>query len=166
MRDVRYAFRILLRDPGFAMIAILALALGIGANTAIFSVVNAALLRPLPYPDGARLMVVWDRLSKLGIAQFPVSYANYLDYKAGNRVFEDVAAFSSAEFNLTTAEQAERVPGVYVSANLLEIMGAVPAAAVFFSRKKIGPVATTLLCSAIPCGAGALAAIQVFSAKR
>jgi putative ABC transport system permease protein len=128
MRDVRYAFRILLRDPGFAVIAILALALGIGANTAIFSVVNAAFLRPLPYPDGSRLMVVWDRLSKLGIAQFPVSYANYLDYKSGNRVFEDVAAFSSAEFNLTTAEQAERVPGVYVSANLLEILGAAPAA--------------------------------------
>src|SRR5438045_8860664 len=87
MRDVRYSFRILRRDPGFATVAILALALGIGANTAIFSVVNAALLRPLPYPDGARLMVVWDRLSKLGIAEFPVSYANYLDYKAENRVF-------------------------------------------------------------------------------
>jgi putative ABC transport system permease protein len=127
MRDIRYAFRILLRDPGFASIAIVALALGIGANTAIFSVVNAALLRPLPYPDGARLMVVWDRLSKLGIAQFPVSYANYLDYKAGNRVFEDVAAFSVAEFNLTTAEQAARVPGVYVSANLLGMLGAGPA---------------------------------------
>jgi putative ABC transport system permease protein len=128
MRDVRYALRILLRDPGFAIVAILALALGIGANTAIFSLVNAALLRPLPYPDGSRLMVVWDRLSKLGIAQFPVSYANYLDYKSGNRVFEDVAAFSSAEFNLTTAEQAERVPGVYVSSNLLEMLSAVPAA--------------------------------------
>ena len=127
MPDIRYAFRILLRDPGFAIIAIVALSLGIGANTAIFSVVNAALLRPLPYPDGARLMVVWDRLSKIGIAQFPVSYANYLDYKTGNRVFEDVAAFSSAEFNLTTAEQAERVPGVYVSANLLAMLGAAPA---------------------------------------
>ena len=112
------------RDPGFAVIAILALALGIGANTAIFSVVNAALLRPLPYPDGARLMVVWDRLSKLGIAEFPVSYANYLDYKAGNRVFENVAAFSAAEFNLTTADSAERVPGVRVSANLFAMLGA------------------------------------------
>ncbi|HXI44113.1 MAG TPA: ABC transporter permease [Bryobacteraceae bacterium] len=124
MRDLRYAFRMLRRDPGFAVIAILALALGIGANTAIFSVVNAALLRPLPYPDGARLMVVWDRLSKLGIAEFPVSYANYLDYKAGNRVFENVAAFSAAEFNLTTADSAERVPGVRVSANLFAMLGA------------------------------------------
>ena len=100
--------------------------------------VNAALLRPLPYPDGARLMVVWDRLSKLGIAQFPVSYANYLDYKTGNRVFEDVAAFSSAEFNLTTAEQAERVPGVYVSANLLAVLGVAPAAGRVFLPEENG----------------------------
>ncbi len=128
MRDIRYALRILRRDPTFAVLAILALTLGIGANTAIFSVVNAALLRPLPYPDGARLMVVWDRLAKLGILEFPVSYANYLDYKAGNRVFEDVAAFSPAEFNLTTADNAERVPGVRASANLLALLGTAPAA--------------------------------------
>jgi predicted permease len=138
MRDVRYAFRLLVRDPGFASIAIVVLALGIGANAAIFSVVNAALLRPLPYPDGARLMVVWDRLSKLGIAQFPVSYANYLDYKSENRVFEDVAAFSSAEFNLTTAEQAERVPGVYVSANLLAMLGVALAAGRVFLPEENG----------------------------
>src|SRR5690242_4431515 len=132
MRDIRYALRILLRDPGFAVLAILALVLGIGGNTAIFSVVNAALLRPLPYPHGARLMVVWDRLSKLGIPEFPVSYANYLDYKAGNRVFDDVAAFSPAEFNLTTTENAERVPGVRTSANLFTILGVTPAAGHFF----------------------------------
>ena len=138
MRDIRYAFRILLRDPAFAMIAIVALSLGIGANTAIFSVVNAALLRPLPYTDGSRLMVVWDRLSKLGIAQFPVSYANYLDYKTGNGVFEGVAASSSAEFNLTTAEQAERVPGVYVSANLLAVLGVAPAAGRVFLPEENG----------------------------
>src|SRR5258708_1139302 len=128
MRDVRYALRILLRDPGFATIAILALALGIGANTAIFSVVNAALLRPLPYLGGARLMVVWDRLAKLGIAGIPGSYANYLDYKAGNRVFEDVAGFSPAEFNLNTAENAARVAGVSVSASLFAMLGVAPAA--------------------------------------
>src|SRR5882724_6082188 len=138
MRDVRYALRILLRDPGFATIAILALALGIGANTAIFSVVNAALLRPLPYPDGARVMLVWDRLSKLGIAEFPVSYANYVDYKAGNRVFESMAAISAAEFNLTTAEQAERVPGVYVSADLLAMLGVAPAAGRAFLPEENG----------------------------
>jgi len=132
MRDIRYALRILRRDPGFALVAILALALGIGANTAIFSVVNTALLRPLPYPGGDRLMVVWDRLSKLGLTEFPVSYANYLDYKTGNRVFEDVAAFSAAEFNLTTAENAERVPGVRVSANLFKMLGVTPAAGRFF----------------------------------
>jgi len=105
------------------MVAVIALALGIGANTAIFTVVNAALVRPLPYRDASRLVVVWDQLSKLGLDHFPVSYANYLDYKTGNRVFEDLGAFSPVEFNLTLRDQAERVPGVRVSANLLSILG-------------------------------------------
>src|SRR6202521_5190921 len=124
MRDIRYALRLLIRDRRFTLVAVIALALGIGANTAIFSVVNAALMRPLPYRDASRLVVVWDQLSKLGLDQFPVSSANYLDYKTGNRVFEDLAAFSPMEFNLTLRDQAERVPGVRISANLLSVLGA------------------------------------------
>src|ERR1051326_8925188 len=123
MRDIHYAFRLLMRDRRFTLVAVLALALGIGANTAIFSVVNAALVRPLPYRDASRFAVVWDRLSRLGLDQFPVSYANYFDYKTGNGVFEDLAAFSPVELNLTLRNQADRVQGVRVSANLLSILG-------------------------------------------
>jgi len=139
MHDLRYAIRQLVRHPGFTFVVVLALGLGIGANTAIFSVVNAALLRPLPYRDSSRLVVVWDQLVKLGLDAFPVSYANYLDYRSQNRVFQDVAAFAYAEFNLTVADQAERVPGIRVSANLLPMLGAAPAAGRIFTSEENAP---------------------------
>jgi putative ABC transport system permease protein len=139
MHDLRYAIRQLVRHPGFTVVAVLALGLGIGANTAIFSVVNAALLRPLPYRDSSRLVVVWDQLVKLGLDRFPVSYANYLDYRAQNGVFQDVAAFTYSEFNLTAGDQAERVPGMRVSANLLPMLGATPAAGRIFASEENGP---------------------------
>jgi len=139
MQDLRYAVRQLVRHPGFALVPVLALALGIGANTAIFSVVNAVFLRPLPYRDAARLVVVWDQLTKLGLERFPVSFANYLDYRMQKGVFDDVAAFSYAEFNLTTAEQAERVPGMRVSANLLPMLGATPAIGRIFTEDENRP---------------------------
>jgi predicted permease len=138
MHDLRYAIRQLVRHPGFTVVAVLALGLGIGANTAIFSVVNAALLRPLPYRDSSRLVVVWDQLVNLGLDRFPVSYANYLDYRAQNGVFQDVAAFTYSEFNLTAADQAERVPGMRVSANLLPTLGAAPSAGRIFTSEENG----------------------------
>ena len=147
MHDLRYAIRQLVRHPGFTLVAVLALGLGIGANTAIFSVVNAALLRPLPYHDSSRLVVVWDQLVKLGMDRFPVSYANYLDYQAQNGVFQDVAAFTYSEFNLTAADQAERVPGMRVSANLLPMLGACPRVLAAFSPvKRTDPAAATSSC--------------------
>jgi putative ABC transport system permease protein len=139
MHDLRYAIRQLVRHPGFALVSVIALGLGIGANTAIFSVVNAALLRPLPYRDSSRLVVVWDQLVKLGLDRFPVSYANYLDYRAQNTVFQDVAAFANVEFNLTAGDQAERVPGMRVSANLLPMLGATPAAGRIFISEENAP---------------------------
>src|SRR6476661_1999316 len=144
MRDIRYALRLLIRERRFTMVAVIALALGIGANTAIFTVVNAALVRPLPYRDASRLVVVWDQLSKLGLDHFPVSYANYLDYKTGNRVFEDLGAFSPVEFNLTLRDQAERVPGVRVSANLLSILGTSVIAGRTFTAEDNQPARGTI----------------------
>ena len=79
--------------------------------------VNAVLLRSLPYPDSSPRWWCGTVSQKPGIAKFPVSYGNYLDYKEGNRVFEDVAAFSAAEFNVAVADQAERVPCIRVSSN-------------------------------------------------
>jgi putative ABC transport system permease protein len=126
MHDFRHALRLLFRNPGLTLIVAAALGLGIGANTAIFSVVNASLLRPLPYRDASRLVVVWDQLLKLGIRQFPVSDANYLDYKNTSRVFEDLAAFQFSDFNLTGGDLAERVPGLRISSNFFAMLGASP----------------------------------------
>ncbi|HUJ19973.1 MAG TPA: ABC transporter permease [Bryobacteraceae bacterium] len=139
MREMRYAVRLLMRDPSFTLVALAALALGIGVNTAIFSVVNAALVRPLPYPDSGRLAVIWDRLAKLGLERFPVSYANYLDYKTAGRAFERLAAFREEEFNLTAAAQAERIPGIRVSAELLPLLGVKPAAGRIFADEENQP---------------------------
>jgi putative ABC transport system permease protein len=124
VQDLRFAFRSFRGSPGFATVAVVTLALGIGANTAIFTVVNAALLRPLPYRDAGRLVMVWDQLLNLGLMRFGASYADYFDYRDQNRVFEDIAAYSSQQFDLTGSTQPERVPGVRVSANLLPLLGA------------------------------------------
>ena len=100
LRDLRYGARGLTRSPGFTLVALLTLALGIGANTAIFSVVNAVLLEPLPYrqPDG--LAMIWNRWSDLG--QGTISYAEYLEYKERSRAFAELAAHSStASMNIS-----------------------------------------------------------------
>ncbi len=122
--DLRFALRGLARNPGFTAVAVLVLALGFGANTAIFSAVHAALLRPLPYPDSGRLVLVWDQLRKLGLERFPAPFAHYHDYRARNAVLEDLAAFAPADFNLTgPGAPPERVRGLRVSANWFPMLG-------------------------------------------
>jgi len=122
--DLRYALRGLRRNPAFTAVAVLVLALGLGANTAIFSVFHAVWLRPLPYPESGRLVMVWDQLTKLNLERFPAPFAHYYDYRDQNRVFEDLAAFSPAEFNLTGAGASpERVAGLRVTANLFPLLG-------------------------------------------
>src|SRR5436190_1304714 len=109
MNDLRFAFRQLLKNPGFTAVAVLTLALGIGANMAIFSVVNAVLLRPLPYKDPDRLVRVLEKLPNGG--WFAVSPANFLDWREQNQVFEDIAAIHDlgVNFTLTGIEQPERI---------------------------------------------------------
>src|SRR5205085_11051683 len=92
IQDARYAMRMLLKSPGFTLVAALALALGIGANTAIFSVVNAVMIRPLPYRDASRLVMVWENNRNRGKPQNVVSPANFLDWKEQSDAFEDMAA--------------------------------------------------------------------------
>jgi len=132
-RNVQYSARTLSKSPSFTLAAVLTLALGIGANTAVFSVVDAVVLRPLPYHDASRLVIVWDQLLKLGFDQFPVTFANYADYRRGNRVFEDIAAFNYSDVNLEGSADAvpERLQAMAVSANLFALLGVSPA---------IGPV--------------------------
>jgi putative ABC transport system permease protein len=126
-QDLRYGVRMLLKKPGFTIAAVLALSLGIGANTAIFSVVNAVLLRPLPYTDPDRLMLVWLRGPEAaGGDRVPLSVADFLDWRAHeeDKVFERVAAFGSNMFNYTGGEMPEEVRGTIATAQFFSILGA------------------------------------------
>jgi putative ABC transport system permease protein len=127
MNDFRFAIRQLIKNPGFTIIAALALALGIGANTAIFSVVNAVLLRPLPYPDPERLIVL--RETTEAFTWGAVSYPNYLDWREAQRAFTDLALLRRDTFNLSTPggqSEPSQVGGARATSNFLSIMGLSP----------------------------------------
>ncbi len=124
--DLLYAVRAFARAPGFAAAAILSLAVGIGANTAIFSVAGALLLRPLPYDDADRLVILWNRSPGIGIAEDWFSTAQYFDIKNGHGGFEDVAISIGANWNLTGDGEPERVGVLRVSSNLLPMLGVRP----------------------------------------
>ncbi|HVG18372.1 MAG TPA: ABC transporter permease, partial [Blastocatellia bacterium] len=126
-QDLRYTARMLLKRPAFTAIIVLALALGIGANTAIFSVINAILLRPLPYKNPDRISMVWLDNKRLGVDQDWHSYPNFMDYKEQNQSFDDMAAFNNRSFNLTGAGDPVRVIGVWATASLFPVMGVEPA---------------------------------------
>jgi putative ABC transport system permease protein len=126
-QDIRYALRVLQKQPGFSAIAILTLALAIGANTAIFSVVNAVLLRPLPYPQPDRLVLIRERANIFESGS--VSLPNYLDWRASQRGFTDLALFRRGDANLSGATsdvEAERVGSTRVSYNFLSVLGVPP----------------------------------------
>src|SRR5262245_28252263 len=100
-QDLRFGARQLLSKPGFALVAVLSLALGIGANTAIFSLVDAVLIRPLPFQNPNALVMVWEDATRIGFPRNTPAPANYADWKAQNQVFEDMAAIRWRSFNLT-----------------------------------------------------------------
>jgi len=127
--DLRLGLRILLRNPGFAATAVLLLALGIGANTAIFSVVNAVLLRPLPYQDSSRIMQIWHvppAKSFPGLSLFSVSPANYLDWQAQNHSFEEMAAYGGTRFNVGGKERPESITAATVAPGFFSILRVQP----------------------------------------
>jgi predicted permease len=125
-QDLRYALRTLAKNPTFTSIAIVAIALGIGANTAIFSVVNAVLLRPLPFKNPHQLVMVWENATHLGFPKNTPSPPNFLDWQKQNTVFTGMAAMAERSFNLTGVGEPERLDGRRVSANLFDLLG-VPA---------------------------------------
>ncbi|HZS05564.1 MAG TPA: ABC transporter permease [Blastocatellia bacterium] len=127
LQDLRYGFRTLLGKPGFAAVAVLALALGIGANTAVFSIINAILLKPIALPDLDRIVVLWEKLPSQGVERNEASVANYLDWRAQQSSFEQLAIYTWWGANLTGVEPPERVRGFRVSANLFEAIGVKPA---------------------------------------
>ena len=126
MQDVRYGLRMIAKTPGISAIAIIALALGIGANTAIFSVVNAVLLKPLPFKQPEQLVMVWENATHLGFPKDTPSPANFLDWREQNHVFSGMAALTSRSFNLTGVGEPERLDGRRVSANLFDLLGVRP----------------------------------------
>ena len=126
LQDIRYALRASLRDPAFFLFTVAVLALGIGANTAIFSVAYNILLRPLPYSDASRLVMVWEDDSTYGFPQNTPSPGNYSSWRAENSVFTDVAAMSGRTFNLTGLGNPEEFLGMQVTANMFPLLGVQP----------------------------------------
>jgi putative ABC transport system permease protein len=116
LQDLRYGARMLTRNPAFTIIAILALTLGIGATTAIFSVVNSVLLKPLPYPDSEQLVYLWETSPQ--IEEMSISYPNYQDWRAQNEVFEHLGVYRRQSYNLTGSGEPERLTGGMMSAEL------------------------------------------------
>ncbi len=124
VQDLRYALRTVFKSPGFTAVTVLTLAIGIGANTALFSVVDALLLRPLPYPDADRIVTLWSRLPNGDLTN--VSPADFRDFRDQNRAFEHIGALSQVEFNVMIEGAADRLTGFRVGSGFLESLGVRP----------------------------------------
>ncbi|HYJ88118.1 MAG TPA: ABC transporter permease [Pyrinomonadaceae bacterium] len=138
-KDIRYGIRSLLQRPGFTAIAVITLALGIGANTTLFSFVNGVLLRPLPYKDADRLVVLDETAPKQGIESFAVSYPNFVDWRQQNQVFEDIGIYQEGNHTLVGAGDPEQIPGARVSQGLFELLGVTPIRGRTFTAEEDRP---------------------------
>jgi putative ABC transport system permease protein len=125
-QDIRYGVRMLRKSPSFSIVATIALALGIGANTAIFSVVNAVLLRPLPFPNPDQLMSVWESDQTRGVLRGSYSYPNFLDLRDQNHSLDQVASYHQSDFIMTGRGEPARLQGGVVTANLFKVLGVAP----------------------------------------
>src|SRR6185503_21253305 len=144
-QDLRFGFRTLFKNPGFTAVAVIALALGIGANSAIFSVVNTVLLRPLPYHDPDRLVMVWEDATRHGYPRDTPAVANYMDWRSQNHVFEDMAAVADASLNLTEAGDPERLEGTAANASLFTVLGVAPQFGRAFTAEEDQPGANRVV---------------------
>jgi predicted permease len=146
-QDVRYAVRLLTRSPAFTVVAVLILALGIGANTSIFSVVSAVLLRPLPFEEPDQLVLLWEQTSSPGLAgHSTVAPANYVDWKERSRSFDDLALYNGLqEYNLTGGGEPERVGAISATANLFSVLRLTPILGRTFSTDDEGSGTTPVV---------------------
>jgi putative ABC transport system permease protein len=137
LQDLRFALRQMRKTPGFTAVAVITLALGIGANTAMFSVIDGVLLRPLPFKAPSDLYTLWERNIKMGYDQNPPAAANFRDWRDRNQVFEQLAAFDpSKSFDLSGNDKPERVDGAAVSPGLFELLGVAPIIGRTFSSNE------------------------------
>ena len=137
--DITYAIRNLWKRPGFTLIAVITLAVGIGANTAIFSAINALLLKPLPWPELDRVIAIWDKNPGIGLDHNEVTFANYLDWQSQSQSFEQLALYRWWSVNLSGTETPERVQGFMVTANYVDVLGIKPIVGRNFSKEENQP---------------------------
>ncbi|MBD0327184.1 MAG: ABC transporter permease, partial [Pyrinomonadaceae bacterium] len=138
-QDVRYGMRMLVKSPGVTAIAVLAIALGVGANTAIFSVVNAVILRPLPFSQPERLVRVFGTNVKKGASSNPTSYLNFSDWRDHSRSFEQMAAYSEGSAALTGEGTPEQIEGATISASIFPMLGVQPVMGRTFTAEEEQP---------------------------
>ena len=141
LADVRFAMRVLLKGPGFALTASLTLALGIGANAAIFSLVSAIILRPLPYPNPKELVGLgqWRNQKGVGYVQTGVSAPNIFDIAEQKNIFQQVGYYRSSDFNITEGNHPERIDGIKASLDMLPLFGIQPLMGRFFTADEMQP---------------------------
>src|SRR5262245_18609839 len=151
LQDVRFGWRLLRRTPGFTLAAVLALALGVGATTAIFSVLDRVVLRPLPYSDPDRLAMVWDVNNAKGLAHERISPVTFNDYRSLSHVFEDATGWWYPQVNVTeTGKDPLRVNAIETSGNFFAVIGTQPIlgpgfpAGTFYSRERIAVISHRL----------------------
>ncbi len=137
MHDLRLAFRSLLKSPGFTLVAIITAALAIGANTAVFSLVNALIIRPLPFRAPNELVLLWQKFSAQGLDRIPVSAPEYLDYTKQLKSME-IGGFDYVDLNLTAGEMPERISGAVVSPSVFSVLGVQPSKGRVFSPNEFG----------------------------
>ncbi|MGH7675407.1 MAG: ABC transporter permease, partial [Gemmatimonadales bacterium] len=126
LQDLRYAVRSLAKTPALTLTAVVALALGIGINTTVFSCVNALFLRPFPYREPGRLVSVREAFPAQGVEDNEVAYPNFVDWRAQSRGFEQLAAHFTQSFNLASVDEPERLEGESVSWNMFRLLGVSP----------------------------------------
>src|SRR5688572_17304983 len=126
LADVRLALRTLMKNRGFAAVALLTIALGVGANAAVFSVVNATLIQPLPYPDPERLVAVFEPARRASVERRAVSYPNFLDWRREARSFERMSVILGGRFTMAIGDEPERLSGELVSGSYFEVLGVRP----------------------------------------
>ena len=137
LQDLRFGLRMLVKNPIFALVAIVTLALGIGANTAIFSVVDAVLLRPLPYPEANRLVFLWSTMPSQGGGIGGSAWPDYVGWRDRNQVFDGLAAFYNGDFNLSSAgSPPELIQGAYVTSNLFQVLKISPSVGRLFTGEE------------------------------